>query len=187
MAADTRDRILDATAEHFRRHGYTGTGLKQIVQQANAPFGSLYHFFPGGKEELGVAVLLRSGAMYRELFEMIFDAAADPATGFRDFFDGAAAVLEASDYADACPIATVTLEIASTSEPMRAASATVFESWLEACSSRLVAAGRSPAIARELALTFVMLLEGGFLLCRSLRSTEPMRVARDAALSLLAG
>ena len=51
MAA-TRDRIVDASAELFRRQGYNATGVKQIVTEAQAPFGSLYHFFPGGKEQL---------------------------------------------------------------------------------------------------------------------------------------
>ena len=38
----TRERILYAAAELFRRHGYAGTGLNQIVAEADAPFGSLY-------------------------------------------------------------------------------------------------------------------------------------------------
>lgn len=184
-AADTRTRILDATAEHFRRHGYHGTGLKQIVTDAAAPFGSLYHHFPGGKEELGAAALRRSGAMYRDLFEMVFDAAPDARRGLADFFDGAAYVLEASDYADACPIATVALEIASTSDTMRAACAEVFESWLASVSTRLVAAGLTDDEARRAGLTAIMLLEGAFLLCRASRTTEPMGVARDAALAAL--
>ena len=41
MAANTKERILGVTAELFRQYGYTGTGLKQIVANANAPFGSL--------------------------------------------------------------------------------------------------------------------------------------------------
>ena len=49
----TRDRIVQASAELFRRQGYAATGVKQIVTDAQAPFGSLYHFFPGGKEAAG--------------------------------------------------------------------------------------------------------------------------------------
>ena len=56
MASITKDRIIDSSAELFRRQGYTGTGVKQIVAAASAPFGSIYHFFPGGKEELGAEV-----------------------------------------------------------------------------------------------------------------------------------
>jgi hypothetical protein len=40
---------MEASAELFRRNGYTGTGLKQIVAAANAPFGSLYHFSPAAR------------------------------------------------------------------------------------------------------------------------------------------
>ena len=129
---NTKDRILDVTADLFRRYGYTGTGMKQIVAEANAPFGSLYHFFPNGKEELGGEVIRRSGQMYKELFELIVDAAPDMVTGVSDFFMGAAETLRQTDYADACPIATVALEVASTNEPLRQATADVFESWIDA-------------------------------------------------------
>ena len=49
----SRERLVEAGAELFGRQGYHGTGIKQVVDAARAPFASLYHFFPGGKEELG--------------------------------------------------------------------------------------------------------------------------------------
>ncbi|MEZ5168034.1 MAG: TetR/AcrR family transcriptional regulator [Acidimicrobiales bacterium] len=77
MAA-TRDRIIVATNELFRRHGYHGTSLSQISEAADATTGSIYHFFPGGKEALAVAVITTTGAVYRELFESIAAEALDP-------------------------------------------------------------------------------------------------------------
>lgn len=177
MPTETRDRILETTAELFRRYGYTGTGMKQIVAEANAPFGSLYHFFPGGKSELGEEVVRRSGQMYRELFEEIADQAPDLMSGVEDFFAGAAEVLRQTDYADACPIATVALEVASTDEPLRRACAEVFESWIASMSARAMAAGIDGDAARRLAITLIAELEGGFLLCRAARSTEALEVA----------
>lgn len=177
MPTETRDRILETTAELFRRYGYTGTGMKQIVAEANAPFGSLYHFFPGGKSELGEEVVRRSGQMYRELFEEIADQAPDLMSGVEDFFAGAAEVLRQTDYADACPIATVALEVASTDEPLRRACAEVFESWIASMSARAMAAGIDGDTARRLAITLIAELEGGFLLCRAARSTEALEVA----------
>ena len=179
--AGTKERILDATAELFRRYGYTGTGLKQVVADANAPFGSLYHHFPGGKQELGAAVIRRSGAMYEELVTSVIDAGADLVAGVHDCFAGAAEVLRATDYADACPIATVALEVASTNETLRAATAEVFDSWIEAAVARFAAAGIDEARARELALIVIMLLEGAFILCRASRTTEALDVAGRAA------
>jgi AcrR family transcriptional regulator len=54
MGSDTRARLLEAAAQLFREQGYAATGLKQITAEAEAPWGSLYHFFPGGKEQLGI-------------------------------------------------------------------------------------------------------------------------------------
>ena len=52
---DTRDRIIVATNELFRVHGYNATSLSQISQASGATVGSIYHFFPGGKEALAAA------------------------------------------------------------------------------------------------------------------------------------
>jgi AcrR family transcriptional regulator len=177
----TRERIMETTAELFRRHGYTGTGLKQIVAEANAPFGSIYHHFPNGKAQLGEEVIRSSGQMYFELFEAIFDAAPDVVTATSDFFEGAAETLRQTDYADACPIATVALEVASTNEPLRRATADVFDSWITGATDRLVEAGIPANGARELAISFLAALEGAFVLSRATRTTEPLEVAGAAA------
>ena len=92
--ATTRDRLVETSAELFRKQGYNATGVKQIVTAAQAPFGSLYHFFPGGKEELGAEAIRLSGALYELLIPAVFDPAPDLATGVRNFFAGAAAHLE---------------------------------------------------------------------------------------------
>ena len=181
----TRERILETTAELFRRYGYTGTGLKQIVADANAPFGSVYHFFPGGKAELGEAVVRRSGQMYLELVARVFAAAPDPVTGARDVFAGAAAVLRETDYIDACPIATVALEVASANEPLRVATADVFESWIAGATTFFTDAGIAGDAARDLAIVLIELLEGGFLLSRASRTTDALDAAGAALVTLI--
>lgn len=181
----TRDRILDATSELFRLQGYAGTGMKQVVTRAEAPFGSVYHFFPGGKEQLAGEAIERAGRFYEDLVLAVFDAEPDVVSGTRAIFDGAAEVLRASGYEDACPIATVALEVASTSEPLRQASHRVFESWLAALTARLVDAGADPATARSVGVSVVALLEGAFLLSRTARTTEAMAATGDAAVALV--
>jgi AcrR family transcriptional regulator len=177
VPSDTKERIVSATADLFRRQGYNATGVKQIVAAARAPFGSIYHFFPGGKEELGAEVIRWSGAMYGMLGPAVFGPAPDVVTGVRDFFAGAAAHLRETDYADACPIATVALEVASTSEPLRQATADVFALWLEGLTEIFAAARIPSARARELAVAMVAALEGAFVLSRSMRTTEPLDIA----------
>jgi AcrR family transcriptional regulator len=185
MASDTRERIIAASAELFARQGYSGTGVKEIVAAAHAPFGSIYHHFPGGKEQIGAETIRSSGAIYGLLIEAVIDPAPTLVLGLRDFFAGAAAHLRESDYADACPIATVALEVASTSEPLREATDQVFESWLAALGERLHAGGIAEQRSRELALQILSLLEGAFILARSSRSTEALDAAGAAAVGVV--
>lgn len=174
----TRDRILFASAELMRRGGYAGTGLKQVVAASGAPFGSVYHFFPGGKEQLADEVLRAGGAFFLALFEHVADEHADdPVALVTAFFAGAAQTVQDTDFQDACPIATVALEVASTNERLRVATADVFTSWIEAGIRRFTGAGIAPGRARELTLTMLCALEGAFLLARALRDTEALHVA----------
>jgi AcrR family transcriptional regulator len=161
--ASTKERIMDTTAGLFQRYGYTGTGLKQIVAEANAPFGSIYHHFPDGKAQLGEEVIRRSGQMYKELFEAIFDASPDVASATSNFFMGAAETLRQTDFADACPIETVAL----------------FASWIAAGTERLSAAGIPEARARELTIVFLAALEGAFVLCRATKTTEALEATGE--------
>ena len=183
MTTNTRERIVDSSAELFRRQGYAATGVKQIVTEAQAPFGSLYHFFPGGKEQLGAEAIRSSGAIYELLIGAVFDPAPDLVTGVRTFFAGAAEHLRETDYADACPIATVALEVASTSEPLREATAEVFDTWITGATEYFTAAGIPRETARELAFTMLCLLEGAFIFCRAMRTTEPLQVAGASAVA----
>jgi AcrR family transcriptional regulator len=179
--AGTRERIVQTSAELFRRQGYAATGVKQIVAAAQAPFGSVYHFFPGGKEQLGAEAIRTSGALYELLIPALFDPAPDLVTGVREFFAGAAQHLVQTDYADACPIATVALEVSSSSEAMREACAEVFESWIRAGSARFESAGLDETKARDLTIAMLAALEGAFVLARAARTTEPLAVAGELA------
>jgi AcrR family transcriptional regulator len=177
MGAATRERIVEAGSMLFRRQGYAGTGMKAIAAAAKAPFGSIYHFFPGGKDELTGEVIRAAGRVYATLVPMFFDGAPDVAIATRASFLGAAQTLRDRDYADACPIAVVALEVASTNERLRLATAEVFADWVAALAARYEGAGLSPAAARRLAVSFVSMLEGAFVLARA---SKDARMVEDA-------
>ena len=49
--------IRENYADLFRRQGYAGTGLNDIVELSGAPKGSLYHYFPDGKASIAEAAV----------------------------------------------------------------------------------------------------------------------------------
>ncbi len=170
----------DTVQELLGRNGYTATGIKAILSASDAPFGSLYHFFPGGKEELGAEAVRVAGGTYLALVKAFFGGGVGVADATRNFFEGAAAMIEATDYADACPIATVALEVASVSEPMRRACAEVFGSWLDELERHFCEAGIDESRSHELAVELFCAIEGAFLLSRATRDPRPLLVAGRA-------
>lgn len=183
---NTKERILDASSELFRRQGLTGTGIKQVLAAANAPFGSLYHHFPGGKDQLAAETIARAGAWYGEMVMEKLLSIPDPVESIRAAFVDAGENLKATDYADACPIETIALEVASTNEELRVACHEVFEAWVTGLGLWLEAGGVAASDARPLALTIISTLEGAFVLARASRNTEVLAATADAMALLVA-
>lgn len=179
MATGTRDRIVASTAELLRNQGYAATGIKQIVESAGAPFGSIYHHFPGGKEQISAEAIRTSGKEYEGVLPLAFADAPDLVGGIRRFFEIAALHLEESGFADACPIATVALEVASTNEPLREATSDVFRSWQASGTAYFVGRGVTEAVAAELTTALVCALEGGFVISRAIRDTTALLTCGD--------
>lgn len=172
----TRDRILDATAELYRHQGMAATGLKQISAAARAPFGSIYHHFPGGKEAITAEVIRCEGVRYGAFVGAQL-AGTDPATGIPQLFENAGALMASQDYREACSIETIALEVASTNEALRQESAAVFESWLAGLAAWFGQLDITEEQCRRLAVITLTALEGAFVLCRTLRSVEPIVIA----------
>ncbi|MFH8410954.1 TetR/AcrR family transcriptional regulator [Streptomyces sp. NPDC018019] len=183
--SDTRARIQSAATALFRRHGYSATGLKRIATEAHAPFGSIYHFFPGGKQQLAEDMIRTSGTEYGRTVLALLDSVPDPMESLVHAFEAAADDLAATDYADACPIGTVALEVASSNEVLRGATADVFEEWVGAAAQWFGRWVADPETARSLAYSMIMMLEGAFMLSRAARDPEPLRVAGRSMAELL--
>ncbi|MGW7317767.1 TetR/AcrR family transcriptional regulator [Streptomyces sp. NPDC054865] len=175
--SNTRGRIQRAATVLFRRHGYSATGLKRIAVEADAPFGSIYHFFPGGKQQLAEDMIRVSGTEYGRMVLALLESVPDPMESLVHAFEAAADDLAAADYADACPIGTVALEVASSNEVLRIATAGVFEEWVGTATRWFGRWVAEPRTAQSLAYSMVMMLEGAFMLSRAARDTEPLRVA----------
>jgi AcrR family transcriptional regulator len=167
---DTRARLIRAAEQLFRVQGYAGTGLKQLTAMAEAPWGSLYHFFPGGKAELAVAAAAYAGEVYAEGWRRAFAASDDPAEAVWRIFEGEARVLEGSDYRNGCPIASMTLDIASLDEGLRCACEAAFGQWLQAMRAGFEAFGAPNDRAEALARFVLAAIEGAIVLARASKS-----------------
>lgn len=172
----------------LRRKGLHGIGLTELLAQAQAPKGVLYHHFPGGKTELAVAaidaVVERMGrGLQRFLAEGA--GAADPAEGLRRWADAAGVRLHDSGFQAGCPLATVALESTAQDTELRAALARAFGSLRTHIAQALMAAGEPPERAEGLAALAIAAYEGGLLQARVAQDAAPLSQAVNALLMLM--
>jgi TetR/AcrR family transcriptional repressor of lmrAB and yxaGH operons len=183
--ARSRDLAVEKAAELFQRQGYAATGVAQVIAESGCPKGSFYFNFPGGKEELGSEALRLSGQRLQTGIEVLARRSRSPRAFLRALTAGLAQGLEHSDFGSGCPIATVALETATTSELLRTASETQFAAWEAAIARGLAADERVTARHRALAAQIMMLLEGALLMARVRRTTAPLRLLDSAFERLL--
>ena len=169
-ATATRDRLIRAAERLFRVQGYSGTGLKQLTAEAAAPWGSLYHFFPAGKAELAAEAARYAGEIYGEGWRRAFDQTQGPGEAVERIFLAEAKILEGSDYRHGCPIAAMTLDVASTDEGLRIACQEAFESWLRILRAGFERHGAASGVAEALARFVLAAIEGAIVLSRAAKS-----------------
>ena len=179
--ARTSARLVESMLELIQTRGYSGTGLNTVVAHANAPKGSLYFHFPGGKEALGE----RAVELAAERFRAMVGTDGTPGQVVRRVLDALARLLKESDYQLGCPVSVVTLEMGAQSDLLRDACADAFESWVAPLAALLAAHGRSPVAARSLATATVSMVEGAVIMSRAQRSVTPLRCAADTIGPLL--
>lgn len=189
MVATTsaRDRLVSATIEQLTLQGYAGTSVKTICSSSEATIGSLYHHFPGGKDELVAVALRAAGEENLTRFYRHFLPAPDLASGARAFFTAAATDLVAANWRQPCPVASVAAEVSSSHPALRDVCADIINGWIEAGTSQFTERGLADDRARTAVVLALTTLEGAFILARTMRSTKPLEDAGELLANLLSG
>jgi TetR/AcrR family transcriptional regulator, lmrAB and yxaGH operons repressor len=172
MPPETADRLTDAVLLAVRQHGYAGTGMQTLLRDTGVSSSSMYHFFPGGKEELVAAAVRRSGLDAAERIAAVFEAY-DAVEGITRIFAAAATEMEGHDFIRGCPIGVPATEAAADSVAIREAVSEVFAAWADAYATALRAGGVDDERAASLGRFIVAAYEGSVTLARATRSTQP--------------
>lgn len=173
----TKKKLVDATGVLLRRQGFHATGLADIVAESGAPRGSLYFYFPGGKEDLVAAALAAASGGITEVLETVLANAPTPSDAVRAVVMYFGGQLASSGFEKGCPVATVVLEQAASSDALQAVCARAYGGWRALIEQRLLREGYAAPRASGLATLILSTLEGALLVSRAHRSTEPLEQA----------
>lgn len=170
-----RDQIVQATCELFERQGYYATGLNEIIHESGAPKGSLYYYFPAGKEELGEQAIAQTAQNLVERIRANLAQVTDPAEAMESFVRRIADSVEATQFSTGGPLTAVAMETATRSERLNLACRAAFGEIQAVFAEKLTTSGYEPGLAGELATFITASIEGGVLLSRTAHSGDPLR------------
>ena len=152
MPSDTRERMIQAAAESFRRRGLAGTSFTDVLAASGAARGAIYHHFPDGKAQLAREAVSWFGAGVTARLAALGDVGDDdlatPAQVVDRFLTLVRPVVGESAECMSCPVAAVTLESTRGEGHLLAAADDAFAAWAAELARLLITcragAGRGP-------------------------------------------
>lgn len=164
----SRNELIPALSEIFREHGFAGASLSEMTRGTGLGKGSLYHFFPGGKEEMAKAVLDDVAAWFEANVYAPLRDSEDPAAGIEHMFDATVRFFHSGRRI--CLVGSFALD--DTRDRFAAAIKAYFAAWVVALEAALKRAGFDAKAARENAEDIVAGIQGALVLARSQNDSD---------------
>lgn len=169
----------------LRTRGFHGVGLNELLADAQAPKGVLYHHFPGGKTELALASIAVVVDQTTRGLDKLLRLHADPVQALELWMAEAEKTLAGSGYERGCPLATIALESTSQDALIRDAIAQGFTAIRATLARALQTRGIEPARANSLAALIVSAYEGALIQARVAGSSGPLRDTSRTMLEII--
>lgn len=183
----TRQRIIDGAAAEIREHGVAATTLDDVLARTSSSKGQLFHYFPGGREELLLAVADRESERVLD-DQRPYLAQLDSWAAWQAWRD--TVVRRYRDQGVHCPLGTLITELGRHSPAARSVTGRLIERWqsdLQAGITGMQQAGQiAPGLdAARTAAAIVAAIQGGVTILISTGSSRHLEAALDTALLFL--
>jgi TetR/AcrR family transcriptional repressor of lmrAB and yxaGH operons len=180
-----RQPIVNAAVTLFRKQGYTGTGLNDIVDVSGAPKGSLYHYFPAGKTSIAIAAVEEAGRRVAKTLSKLAGETRSTGSLLRAHALLLSGWMRKSGFRDGCPMTTVLLELAPRNRGVSEAGRKAYAARIDIIKDKLIADGLPTPRAERLAILCASTLQGALIQARVERSGAPIEIAADELARML--
>ncbi|MEK4661127.1 TetR/AcrR family transcriptional regulator [Priestia sp. FSL H7-0729] len=178
--SNARESIVSTAARLFFSQGYHATGLNQIIKESSTPKGSLYHYFPHGKEELAHECIQKANEHILQTFERTFAAHDNTGDAIQQFIYDLAHETEAAGFTGFLPFSFwAAVETSCISQQLRIACQGVFADWQDVIKKHLILDGVGEEKARETALLIISLMEGALIISLTNQDKQPLLTAAE--------
>ena len=180
MAGDARQRMIEGAVRLLAQRGLQATSFTEVLEATGASRGSIYHHFPGGKDELVAEALALAGSRAITALDTVAGSSPVEVTAF--FLDMWRRLLTYSKFGAGCSVLAVT--VATDSADLLTETAGIFRAWRTRLAELFEQGGLSPKQASQLAAMLVATSEGAVVLARAEKSIEPFETVADQLLEL---
>lgn len=186
MAAEpptTRERMITSAALLVRERGARATSIDDVLRHSGAPRGSVYHHFPGGREQLLREATALAGDFVAGRLERA--DAGDPVAAFDAFLARYRADLLENDFRPGCPVLAIAIESGDGERALQAQAGEVFRDWTTRLAVLFERSGIPAARAESLAVVAISAAEGALALSRAQHDITPLERVRAEIGALL--
>lgn len=157
---DSKEKILAVAASLFQIKGYNATGLNEILKESGSPKGSLYYYFPNGKEELALEAIRLASKSIQMRIQTTLNQYSNPIEGIQSVIKNMTEDLKRDNKFKDMSISLIALETYLSSESLREACKEAFIDLQNLYSKKLIQSGLSNEIALELGTFIQVMIEG---------------------------
>jgi AcrR family transcriptional regulator len=179
VTSSTRSGMIESAAVLLAMRGLDRTAFSDVIERSGAPRGSIYHHFPGGKEQLVEAAISLAGDRAIDVLEPL--RGAPPRDVTAAFLELWRAVLDRSNLRAGCAVLAVT--VATDSPDLLDRAGQIFRAWRGRLTELYVEGGVDPAAAARLAMTVIAATEGAVVVSRAEQSMEPFELVAEQLLA----
>ena len=177
---DPRQRLILSALDLLRTQGLAATSVREVAKHAQAPLGSTYHYFPGGKSQIVKEALIFSGNTALEQLDKALNQHG-VRKGITVFIAWWADMVQASNFEAGCPLMSVLMETGS--DPEKVQYVEIVKQILNVWKLRLIQAFEQESICLEqsnqISMSIIASLEGAILLCRAWGNVTPLKAIAE--------
>ncbi|WP_040631788.1 TetR/AcrR family transcriptional regulator [Smaragdicoccus niigatensis] len=168
----TRQRMIDSAVQLLRERGAAGVTIDAVLTRSEAPRGSVYHHFPGGRNQILTEALQLAGDTIGGIIESATSSGSRRALEqFRNMWAG---FLAQSDFNAGCPAVSVAVGGSPEDEALQPMATQIFTRWHSSIAAAMVADGIPEERAAQLATVALATIEGAVILCRVHKTLAPL-------------
>lgn len=179
IRTDSREKMIKAASRLFQMQGYHATGLNEILKKSDAPKGSLYYYFPKGKEELALAAIGLASDIIQSKIRASLSMYADPILAIQNVIRDMEKAIKKDGKLENVSLSLLSLETYLSSETLREACRKSFIELEKIYAGKLRESGISLQSAQNLGMVIQAMIEGAITISITKKDTTTLAAVAE--------